>query len=266
MFCKYCGKQLDNDAIYCTNCGKNQKNVESSTYTQSHHADDRNSHYGGSNRPSISVSFFDAIKNFYVNYANFSGRAVRSEYWWAYLYNCIAGMLLSCLPEELSWLSFVWSVVHFIPGISLCVRRFHDVDKSGGFYFRCLLFSTLPIVFAVFALFNQLSFLAFFLSILSLVSTIILICNLCKGSSFSDNQWGLSPYNTGHEYDESQTWRCPKCGCRTANSYLTCKNCGETKPQRPRSPQPPPPSQKSKKCVCGEIVFSDRCPNCGREM
>ena len=266
MFCKYCGKPLDNDAIYCTNCGRNQKSVENSTNPTSHHVDYKNSLYGNPNRPPMGVTFFDAVKNFYLNYANFSGRAVRSEYWWVYLYSFIASILLNCLPEDFSWLTFVWSAVHLIPNISLCIRRLHDVNKSGGFYFRCLLFSTLPIVLSLVMLFQQLHFLSIFFSIISLVSSIILICNLCKRSSFSDNQWGLSPYNTGHEYDESQTWRCPKCGCRTSNSYLTCKNCGAVKPSPKSHTYTPPVEGQSKKCVCGERVFGSHCPNCGREM
>lgn len=32
------------------------------------------------------IGFVDAIKMFYQNYANFSGRADRAQYWWVVLY------------------------------------------------------------------------------------------------------------------------------------------------------------------------------------
>lgn len=34
MYCKYCGKQIDNDSVFCYNCGKEQsKSVDDSTPT-----------------------------------------------------------------------------------------------------------------------------------------------------------------------------------------------------------------------------------------
>lgn len=239
MFCKYCGATIDNDTIYCPSCGKNQTMANSNTIYKTTTEVDRNYYEKNKNRPPISVNFFDAIKNYYTNFANFNGRAVRSEYWWVYLYNCIVGILLYCLPENLKWISIVWSIVHLIPGVGVTIRRLHDVDKSGGYYFLCL--------------------------IIPIAGPFILLYHLCKDSSFSDNQWGLTPYNVSSGEDETKTWKCEKCGCRTPNSNLTCKNCGAIKPS-PKSDTYTPPTQKSKKCVCGEIVYGYHCPNCGREV
>jgi len=239
MFCKYCGTTIDTDTIFCPNCGKTQNSGGTQSATLHFNKQDKIYQENNQNRPPISIGFIQAIKNMYINYANFNGRAVRSEYWWVYLYNMLITVVVMLLPSNYALLGTIWSIVHLIPGIALCVRRLHDVGKSGAFWFTWLI----PIA-----------------------GPIMIIYQLCKDSSFSDNVWGLSPYNISHEYDETKTWKCEKCGCRTSNSYLTCKNCGETKPaSKPHTPQTAP-QQKSKKCVCGEIVYGNHCPNCGREM
>lgn len=240
MFCKHCGNPIDADSVYCPICGKNQNSGNAQPAPLRFGEQDRKYQENNQNRPPISVNFFEAIKNYYSNFANFSGRAVRSEYWWVYLYNFIVGILLNCLPKNLIWLTFAWSIIHLLPGVAICIRRLHDVDKSGGFYFICL--------------------------IIPIVGPFMLLYHLCKNSSFSDNIWGLSPYNISPEYDETKTWKCEECGERTPNSKLSCKNCGAIKPSPKPHTHTPPPSQKSKKCVCGEIVYGYHCPNCGREL
>lgn len=39
--------------------------------------------------PTRKIGFGEAVKSFFKNYVNFSGRATRSEYWWVYLFNNI---------------------------------------------------------------------------------------------------------------------------------------------------------------------------------
>jgi len=70
----------------------------------------------------------------FENYANFSGRARRSEYWYFTLFNVIFSMLTSGIDKALD-LSFglntLYSLAVFIPGLAVAVRRLHDVGKSG---------------------------------------------------------------------------------------------------------------------------------------
>ena len=71
MYCKYCGKPIDGNYAYCSACGK---------YLLS--ADENPQNF----EPLERFGFLNAIKSFYKNYANFKGRARRSEYWWIVLY------------------------------------------------------------------------------------------------------------------------------------------------------------------------------------
>ena len=92
------------------------------------------------------MGFMDALTTVFRNkYATFSGRASRSEYWWAYLgYFVIATVLqifalvggiilidageLALLP---TLIALVGIVALIIPTIAVSVRRMHDTGKSG---------------------------------------------------------------------------------------------------------------------------------------
>ena len=94
-----------------------------------------------------SVGFVDAIKLFFKNYANFSGRSTRAEYWWIYLLNILVGVVLSVIPFGV-YLSAAWSLVTLIPGLAVAIRRMHDVGKSGWY----LLMALIPLVGAILVL------------------------------------------------------------------------------------------------------------------
>ncbi|MGQ2983495.1 DUF805 domain-containing protein [Flavobacterium sp.] len=70
------------------------------------------------------------------NYANFSGRARRSEYWYFTLFNVLAIILLALLGL-VTGIFFVFYLVYIIamiiPSLAVSVRRLHDTGKSGWF-------------------------------------------------------------------------------------------------------------------------------------
>ncbi len=63
------------------------------------------------------------------NFANFNGRASRSEYWQFTLINGIINFALS-YTESIT-LMILFFLVTVIPSFAVGVRRMHDVDKSG---------------------------------------------------------------------------------------------------------------------------------------
>jgi len=74
------------------------------------------------------MDFVTAIKTCLLKYATFKGRAGRAEYWWWYLFSLIWSMALYWAPVGMRW---PVSVIFFLPGISVSVRRLHDIDLSG---------------------------------------------------------------------------------------------------------------------------------------
>jgi uncharacterized membrane protein YhaH (DUF805 family) len=88
------------------------------------------------------------------NYAGFSGRARRTEYWMFVLFNfifIIAAMIIDNifkttiggLPYGVFYCLYVLAV--FIPSLAVAVRRLHDVGKSGWM----ILVALIPIVGAI---------------------------------------------------------------------------------------------------------------------
>lgn len=92
-----------------------------------------------------SVGFGQAIKNFFANYATFSGRASLSEYWWVVLFQLLVGVVLSLLGGVPGVL---WGLATIIPGLSVSVRRLHDTGRSGA----SLLFALIPFIGWIFVL------------------------------------------------------------------------------------------------------------------
>ncbi len=93
----------------------------------------------------------------FENYANFNGRARRSEYWYFALGNLIILIIAAILDNVLGltfdmvpygYLYLLVALAVFIPGLAVAVRRLHDVGKSGWFYFIALI----PIVGAIWLL------------------------------------------------------------------------------------------------------------------
>ena len=84
-------------------------------------------------------------------YADFSSRARRTEYWMFFLFNMIFGILAMVLDMILGItmdgigygpLYIIFSLAMFIPGLAVGVRRLHDVGKSGWM----LLIGIIPVI------------------------------------------------------------------------------------------------------------------------
>ena len=83
------------------------------------------------------MGFSAAILSGFRNYVRFSGRASRSELWfWMlfYVLVLIAGSVVDSLLE-LSLIGGIASLVLFLPTISAQVRRLHDRDRTGWWWF-----------------------------------------------------------------------------------------------------------------------------------
>ena len=79
----------------------------------------------------------------FKKYAVFEGRSRRKEYWFFALFNFIFAFVLAIIDimtgtfsEEagLGLLSGLYTLAVFIPAISVLVRRLHDTDRSGWWF------------------------------------------------------------------------------------------------------------------------------------
>ena len=96
----------------------------------------------------------DAAATCFQKYATFSGRASRSEFWFFYLFLILVGFVPLPIAALFNWiesghlhriLSYwgtgtiyvavcLFLLAAIIPSISVIVRRLHDTDHSGGWF------------------------------------------------------------------------------------------------------------------------------------
>ncbi len=86
-------------------------------------------------RPPQMMPFVDAFRACMQKYANFEGRASRSEYWWFALWVQVlsipAGVVDGFVSPEVGLVGALVSLILLLPGLSVGVRRLHDSGKSG---------------------------------------------------------------------------------------------------------------------------------------
>lgn len=188
MFCQQCGTQIEDGLAFCTNCGAkqvasanapvnntinnaqpqpdfNNQYVNNQPVNQQAYAQPNAYDYSNAN-DSVSpkkVGFGEAIKLFFVNYVNFTGRSTASEYWWAFLFNFLVSLCTSWIPG----VGQIISLGLLIPGLSLGIRRLHDTGKHWYYIF---------------------------MGLIPLAGFVILIVQYCKESD-ADNKWGPAPRN-----------------------------------------------------------------------
>ena len=109
------------------------------------------------------------------NYATFSGRARRKEYWMFFLISALISIVLTLLDillgtysveYEAGLFSGLYSLLILLPSIAVVVRRLHDTDRSGWW----ILISLIP-----------------------LIGVIVLFVFMCLDSQPGTNRFGVNP-------------------------------------------------------------------------
>ncbi|MFB9237326.1 DUF805 domain-containing protein [Plantactinospora siamensis] len=99
------------------------------------------------------MSPLDAIRSALTQYAGFSGRARRSEYWWFFLFTAVVGIIAGLLddvfgtnfgsrPGSSGVISLIVTLALLLPGLAVGVRRLHDTNRSGWW----ILIGLIPLV------------------------------------------------------------------------------------------------------------------------
>lgn len=120
----------------------------------------------------------------FENYANFNGRARRSEYWYFVLFNLIFAISAAVLDNVLG-INFdpipygpiyaLYALAMFLPGLAVAVRRLHDVNKSGWF---------------------------FLIILIPLIGSIWLLVLFCTEGTKGSNNYGADPKGSGNDINE----------------------------------------------------------------
>ena len=119
---------------------------------------------------------FNKIINYAVecvtkNYANFNGRARRTEYWSYPLCTTIISLVIGGLYQAtgssvFNILSIIVSLALLVPGIAVTWRRLHDIGKPGAWYF---------------------------IGLIPVIGWIVMIYWLCQEGVTGENEYGPDP-------------------------------------------------------------------------
>jgi uncharacterized membrane protein YhaH (DUF805 family) len=84
------------------------------------------------------MNFQQSIEKCLKNYANFKGRATRSEYWFFILFTILVSfvgtifdLILFASAAEFSPINSIVTLALITPQLSAGCRRLHDIGKSG---------------------------------------------------------------------------------------------------------------------------------------
>jgi uncharacterized membrane protein YhaH (DUF805 family) len=114
----------------------------------------------------------EAVRSVLSQYASFSGRARRSEYWFFYLAVVIVTVVATILDLIIGMQILEWIVAAatIVPSISAGARRLHDTGRSGWWQL---------------------------IGIIPIIGWILLIVWLATDSKPGDNQYGPNPKGAG---------------------------------------------------------------------
>ena len=151
------------------------------------------------------LGLFDYFKRAFTrDYAKFSGRARRKEYWGFVLFVTLTYLvmlivlaigisatkpdLVNNVPQlsPVLWLVgalyVAFTIAMIVPGIAITVRRFHDIGQSGWMYVLLIALSIIPLI--------------------NFVTAIIMLVMTCLDTQPGVNKWG-PPAKSGPYYTKA---------------------------------------------------------------
>ena len=114
------------------------------------------------------MGFGQAISSGFSNYVNFSGRAIRSEYWYWILFIIIADIVAGIIDYAIGIqvVTSLFGLATLLPNLAVAIRRLHDLDRTGWWIF---------------------------IGLIPLVGWIILIIWYCTRGTAGPNRFGPDP-------------------------------------------------------------------------
>ena len=158
------------------------------------------------------MSFTEAIASCFRQYAGFTGRSMRSEFWWFYLFGALVGIVASVL-DPTGVIYGLAALALLLPSLAVSARRLHDTNRSGWWFL---------IVF------------------IPIVGIIVLIVWWATAGNPGSNRYGPPPTPAGSAPDPdamaategvsgaaptATRMECPRCGESIAASARVCRFC-----------------------------------------
>ena len=146
--CPQCAELILADAKKCKHCGSWVSESAAPPPPQQSSAP-----VGGSVPPSTRaeppigpMGFGEAVSTCWSKYADFDGRARPAEFWWFVLFyflmflgvRIVGTLLFGVLSSGAGMLTLLFYLVFFLPYASVMVRRLHDTNRSGWWYWIIL--------------------------------------------------------------------------------------------------------------------------------
>ena len=149
------------------------------------------------------MNFWQAVASGFSNYVKFSGRAIRSEYWYWILFVSMVTLAATLLDVAIvkhrhGPLERVWQLVTFLPGLALAVRRLHDIDRSA--WWIALPLSVIGVFAAILLLFTVSNILLpIMMAFIAICIFVVLINWFCLPGTPGPNRYGADPFGPdGH--------------------------------------------------------------------
>lgn len=192
------------------------------------------------------MNAFDYYLHCWKNYATFTGRARRSEFWFFQLFNYLISLGLGILGaifneitgiEVFSVFSTLYGLAVFIPNLAVAVRRLHDTNHSGWWVLAYYVPGIITFVFLIVGIVQVMSQYSFYTldqiepedlpwgaitgfcvsGVVAFVFLVLLLVWMCTNSQPGANKYGANPKeiaNGQHGFQQS-----PYGGYQQPNSY-----------------------------------------------
>ena len=195
-----------------------------------------------------------AIKTCFGKYADFSGRAQRSEFWWWVLFSTVSHIILGLIP----FIGLIVILGLLVPNLAVTTRRLHDTGRSAGWLLLFpisilgLVISMVVLLIGVLLYFNQDTSKDLYLFLVMIVSfaigigcSILLLVLCVLPGTVGPNRYGPDPlrpepvmggygessYDSApsdplSEQEPERRQFCSQCGMKLPQDAQFCADCG----------------------------------------
>ena len=152
------------------------------------------------------MGFVEAVRTCLRKYVDFTGRAARAEYWWFVLFCILVGFVAGLLDAVVAPgfvaayqsgpLGMLSSLALLLPSLAVCVRRLHDLDRT-GWWSLALYAATLVLSGAIAAAFALQPGVSILLGLMLLAILVVMIVWLATKGTTGPNRFGPDPLTPG---------------------------------------------------------------------